>query len=308
MSALIILILVCVTVFVLFAIGVYRCTRQYSLQQRIQKLKTTTEVETLEEQMRKPFGQRVILPLASGIASLGRKLMPEEAVLSTRTKLVMAGLYPGMNEMHFLGVCWLMAFLFMFVAIFVGSSLAELEGASQVIVAVVAFGAGMFLPRAMLNDQIRKRQEAILVAFPYTLDLLAVCVEAGLGFDSALGYVMKKCEGPLADEFAKTLNEIRLGKPRVDALIDLGNRIGVEDVRSFITAIVHVNRMGCSITDSLRVQADMVRVKRRHRAQEKVMKMPVKMVFPLVLFIFPALFVVVLGPAVIAIVRELLSR
>ena len=116
---------------------------------------------------------------------------------------------------------------------------------------------------------------------------------------------MKKTHGPLADEFAKTLNEVRLGKPRIDALVDLAARIGVDDVRSFITAIVHVNRMGGSIVESLRVQADMVRVKRRHRAQEKVMKAPIKIVFPLVFCIFPAIWVVTIGPAAIRFVTVL---
>ena len=308
MSALFILIIVFVSIFILFAIGVYRCTGQYSIQRRIEELKTGAEVETIEEEMKKPFTQRVILPVAGRFASRIKALMPQVATSTARDKLIMAGMYPGMNEMHFLGICWLMGFLFMFLSIFVTSSLFQTEAVIQVVVAIGTFVAGFFFPKAMLNSQIKKRQEEILVTFPYALDLLAICVEAGLGFDSALGYVMKKSHGPLADEFAKTLNEIRLGKPRMDALVDLGRRIGVEDVRSFITAVVHVNKMGGSITDSLHVQADMVRVKRRHRAQEKVMKAPVKIVFPLVFCVFPALFVVVLGPAFIAIVRELYEK
>lgn len=308
MSALLILIIVFVSIFVLFTIGVYRCTGQYSVQRRIDELKSGLQVESIDEEMKKSFAERVILPAAASFASKIRTVLPQEATTSARDKLVMAGMYPGMNEMHFLGICWFMGFLFMFVSIFITKTLLELDALWQVCMAVALFIAGYLLPRVMLNTQIQKRQEEILVTFPYALDLLAICVEAGLGFDSALGYVMKKTHGPLADEFAKTLNEIRLGKPRVEALVDLGRRLGVEDVRSFITAVVHVNKMGGSITDSLRVQADMVRVKRRHRAQEKVMKAPIKIVFPLVFCIFPALFVVVLGPAVIAIARELYGK
>jgi tight adherence protein C len=308
MSALAILILVCVATCVLFAIGVYRCSREFSLQRRIEELTTTPKVETIEEEMKKPFMQRVVLPVAEATAKRVRNFMPKQAVAASRSRLIMAGLHPGMNEMHFLGICWLMAFLFLFLSVFVSSSLFHAAAIVQVIVAVVSFFAGLLLPQAVLNSQIRKRQDEIMVSFPYALDLLAICVEAGLGFDSALGYVMKKTHGPLADEFAKTLNEVRLGKPRVDALVDLSSRIGVEDVRSFITAIVHVNKMGGSIVDSLRVQADMVRVKRRHRAQEKVMKAPIKMVFPLVFCILPALFVVILCPALIAIIKEIVRR
>jgi len=308
MNVLALLILACVACFVLFAIGVIRWTREASLQRRIEGLKSGPEVETVEEEMKKPFSQRVILPVAATVADRVRTIMPKQAVVSTRAQLVTAGLYPGMNEMHFLGICWLLAFVFMFMSIFISSTVFQTTVIVQCLVAIASFFAGMFLPRAILNSQIRKRQDEIMVTFPYALDLLAICVEAGLGFDSALGYVMKKTHGPLADEFAKTLNEIRLGKPRIEALVDLAHRIAVDDVRSFITAIVHVNRMGGSITDSLRVQADMVRVKRRHRAQEKVMKAPIKMVFPLVLCILPALFVVILCPALIAIIKELAGK
>lgn len=308
MNILVLLIFGCVASFVFFAIGVIRWSREASLQRRIEELRTGSTVETVEEEMKKPFTQRVVLPLAAKIANAVRTFMPKQAVASTRARLITAGMYPAMNEMHFLGLCWLMAFLFMFLAIFVASYLFHASVIIQFIVAFASFLAGMLFPRAMLTSQIRKRQDEIMVSFPYALDLLAICVEAGLGFDSALGYVMKKTHGPLADEFAKTLNEVRLGKPRIEALVDLANRIAVDDVRSFITAIVHVNKMGGSITDSLRVQADMVRVKRRHRAQEKVMKAPIKLVFPLVICILPALFVVILCPALIAIIKEILPK
>jgi tight adherence protein C len=128
-----------------------------------------------------------------------------------------------------------------------------------------------------------------------------------MGFDAGIGYTMKKIKGPLSDEFSKTLNEIRLGKPRLEALEDLGNRTGVDELKTFITAVVHASRLGGSITQTLRIQADSIRVRRRQRAQEKAMKAPVKMVFPLVLFIFPALLVVIVGPALISIWRNLLQ-
>src|SRR5437870_5227197 len=126
MSILIILLAVCVTVFVLFAIGVYRSTAQYSLQRRIEELTTSPEVETVEEEMQKPFSSRVILPVAEKIARKVKNLMPQQAVSSVRAKLITAGLYPGTNEMHFLGICWLMAFAFMFFSIFMTSSVLHL--------------------------------------------------------------------------------------------------------------------------------------------------------------------------------------
>jgi tight adherence protein C len=158
-----------------------------------------------------------------------------------------------------------------------------------------------------LAQRVRKRQEEILLTLPYAIDVLSISVEAGMGFDTGVGYTMRKIKGPLAEEFSKTLNEIRLGKPRLDALEDLGNRTGVEELKIFITAVVHASRLGGSITNTLRVQADSIRVRRRQRAQETAMKAPVKMVIPLVFFIFPALFVVLLGPAGIRIWQQIMQ-
>jgi tight adherence protein C len=138
---------------------------------------------------------------------------------------------------------------------------------------------------------------------PYALDLLTITVEAGLGFDAALSYAMRKMKGPLMEEFAKTLNEVRLGKPRLEALEDLASRTGVEDLKIFITAIVHASRLGSSITNTLRVQAEALRTRRRQRAQELALKAPVKMTFPLVFMIFPALFAVVLGPGFLSVLK-----
>jgi tight adherence protein C len=170
---------------------------------------------------------------------------------------------------------------------------------------LIAAFAGYILPQFVLGKKLKKRQEDILVSLPYSIDILSISVEAGMGFDAAVGYTMRKIKGPLAEEFSKTLNEIRLGKPRLEALEDLGNRTGVEDLKTFITAVVHASRLGGSITNTLRIQADSIRVRRRQRAQEQAMKAPIKIVFPLVLFIFPALFVVLLGPALVGIWQQL---
>jgi tight adherence protein C len=172
---------------------------------------------------------------------------------------------------------------------------------------LLAAVGGYALPQFILSKRVHARQEDILLNLPYSIDILSISVEAGMGFDAGVGYTMRKIKGPLAEEFAKTLNEIRLGKPRLEALEDLGNRTGVEELKTFITAVVHASRLGGSITNTLRIQADSIRVRRRQRAQERAMKAPVKMVFPLVLFIFPALFVVILGPAGISIWQQLLQ-
>jgi len=167
-----------------------------------------------------------------------------------------------------------------------------------------AFG-GYILPQFVLGRKVRIRQDQILTNLPYSIDILSISVEAGMGFDAAVGYTMRKIKGPLAEEFSKTLNEIRLGKPRLEALDDLGNRTGVDDLKTFITAVVHASRLGGSITNTLRIQADSIRTRRRQRAQEQAMKAPIKIVFPLVFFIFPALFIVLLGPALVSVWNQL---
>ena len=232
----------------------------------------------------------------------------------THKRLLMAGLYPRVTAAHLLGLCWLCAagcFLLMFLLLIsLGGSGSQLKFDDPMNILYLGVGTlcGYQLPQFILSRRVRERQETILLSLPYAIDILSISVEAGMGFDAGVGYTMRKIKGPLSEEFSKTLNEIRLGKPRLEALEDLGNRTGVDVLKTFITAIVHANRLGGSITQTLRIQADSIRVRRRQRAQEKAMKAPVKMVFPLVLFIFPALFVVILGPAFISIYRTIMSQ
>jgi len=162
----------------------------------------------------------------------------------------------------------------------------------------LVFGAiGYYIPRVELNRRVRHRQETILRALPSSIDLIAIAIEAGMGFDQALGYVRKRTRGPLSDEFGATLNEIRLGKSRVEALQHLANRFDIEDLKVFVGAVIESFQLGTSLAQTLRVQADSTRLLQRQRVQEEVMKVPVKILFPLVFFVFPVLLVVVLGPA-----------
>ncbi len=295
----------------LLAVGLYRSTARYAVEQRIEQIKTS-EAQTQEEELEKPFVQRVLLPLGEGVSKLFRGAAPAQVAERTHKKLVMAGLYPRVTAVQMQGLCWFSSaacVLLMFMLLLArGASSAgnfRYNDPMNLVCLLVAIGAGFILPQFILSKKVAERQENILIALPYAIDLLSISVEAGMGFDAAVGYTMRKTQGPLAEEFAKSLNEIRLGKPRLDALEDLGNRTGVEDLKTFVTAVVHASRLGGSITNTLRVQADSIRVRRRQRAQEMAMKAPVKMVFPLVFFIFPALFVVVIGPALMAIIKQL---
>lgn len=296
---------------VLLLVGLYRGSSKFAVEQRIERLKET-EAQTPEEELERPFVQRILLPLGESVAKLFRGYTPGEVADRTQKKLVMAGLFPRVTAVQLQGLCWfsmaacvvLMFILLVTLGNAPGGTVSFNDPLNIGYLVVAAF-AGYILPQFVLGKRVRSRQAEILVTLPYSIDLLTISVEAGMGFDAAVGYTMRKIRGPLAEEFAKTLNEIRLGKPRLEALEDLGNRTGVEDLKTFVTAVVHASRLGGSITSTLRIQADSIRVRRRQRAQEQAMKAPVKMVFPLVFFIFPALFIVILGPALIAIMGQL---
>jgi tight adherence protein C len=296
---------------VLLVIGFYRSSPRFAVEKRIERI-TAAEPQTPEEELQRPFVQRVLLPLGESVSRLVRGYTPAEMAERTHKRLLMAGLYPRMTGSQLLGLCWFSAaawVVLMFVLLLVlgagPGGKVRLEDPFNLFYLLIAAAGGYIIPQFVLSRRIKKRQEEILVNLPYSIDLLSISVEAGMGFDAAVGYVMRKTKGPLAEEFAKTLNEIRLGKPRLEALEDLGNRTGVEELKAFVTAVVHSSRLGASITNTLRIQADSIRVRRRQRAQEQAMKAPVKMVFPLVFCIFPALFFVVLGPPLVSIIQNL---
>jgi tight adherence protein C len=178
-------------------------------------------------------------------------------------------------------------------------------GSMQMIVTLALAGGGFLLPNMWLKSKAKQRQKAILKSLPDAIDLLTTSVEAGLGIDAALGQVAEKVRGPISVEIRRVLRDIAMGSSRRDALIQFAERTQLPDVQQFVNAIVQAEQMGVSLGQVIRVQADQMRVKRRQRAEQQAYKAPVKMVFPLVLFIFPAIFVVVLGPAMLQIMKSL---
>jgi tight adherence protein C len=165
-------------------------------------------------------------------------------------------------------------------------------------VAVLSTGVAYFLPELLLYSRGQERQEAIALELADTLDQMTIAVEAGLGFESAMSRAGSNGKGPLAEELVRTLQDIAVGQPRRDAYLALADRTGVPDLRRFIRAVVQADQYGVSIADVLRTQAAEMRLKRRQRAEEKAMQIPVKVIFPLILCILPTLFIVLLGPAV----------
>ena len=177
------------------------------------------------------------------------------------------------------------------------------EGAGVVVIVLVAAAIGFFLPDIWIGNLGQRRQQLIQNGLPDAIDMMTVCVEAGLGFDSALARVALNLDGPVAGEFARVLQEMQFGKSRAEALRSMVDRTDVSELRTFVSSLIQSAELGISIGDVLRAQAGEMRIKRRQRAEERAQKLPVKILLPLVFCILPCVFIVVLGPAVINIVH-----
>ena len=257
-----------------------------------------------DEDLNRPFAQRVISPITGSLAAGMGRLTPRAVRRMVGDKLAAAGGFQGIGTDGYL-LLWGSVALVCPLAAALLAGMAGMPGNKAAGLTLMAFALGAAWPLLFLNHRIAARKAGIQKSLPDVLDLLTVSVEAGLGFDGALFKVAEKLKGPLVDDFARLLQEIRVGVPRRDALHALGRRCDVDDLSLFVSALVQADQLGVSIGNVLRVQSAAMREKRRQRAQEKAMKAPVKMLLPLVMCIFPTLFVILLGPAVIQIVTNL---
>lgn len=259
------------------------------------------EVENVRDQeLLRPFAERALVPVLGGLTSLGRRFTPIGYVDGVRKKFIYAGNGSADAVDRFLAVRVITVLLIpvVFVVVYLWNPLG-LDGMLQ-LVAFLLFGFALLAgPDAVLSRRVEARQHELQLMLPDILDLLTISVEAGLGFEQALDRTINAVPGALSEEFARMLGEVRAGASRADAMRALEQRTNVPEVRSFVLAILQADTFGVSIGRVLRAQADEMRVKRRQLAQERAQKAPVKMLIPMVFCVFPALFVVVLGPAVI---------
>ena len=278
-----------------------------SIRMRLKALdRITQERSDIDEELTRPFAQRVLSPLSGRLASSLMRITPNAIRRLVEEKLAMSGSFGGLSIDGFLLLWGGLAFAFPVIAIvllYLG------QAATHIIagIAMLAFAFGAALPFILLNQQIKQRKHSIQKDLPDVLDLLTVSVEAGLGFDGALAKLVEKMKGALAEEFSRVLQEIRVGVTRRNALHALGARCDVPDLSLFTTSIVQADQLGVSIGNVLRVQSAAMREKRRQRAEEKAMKAPIKMLLPLVLFIFPTIFIILLGPAIIQIMDSFIG-
>ena len=251
------------------------------------------------------FKERVLVPLALRLAGLVVKVTPQKQLEQLRHKLELAGMTNTDPSTLLLQRIVFMIALGVAGAL-VGFTLRKNETIMmKMIYTIGAAALGYYFPILSVNSKIQKRQQSIIRALPDALDLLVICVEAGLGFDMAMGKVYEKWDNELALAFGRVLREIQLGRLRRDALKEMAERMDVQDVNIFTAAIIQADQLGVSMASILRVQSDQMRVKRRQRAQEKAQQAPVKMTIPLVLLIFPSIWVVLLGPAVLKVMEAM---
>jgi tight adherence protein C len=251
-----------------------------------------------EETLAKPVSERAVAPIVMGLGRALSRFTPVGWLKRTQKRLIFAGSPGGLdaNAWAVIKLLGLAAGIGLFVLVV---SVLDLTFNMTMLVLAMTLILGFFGPDAWLSRRVEERHATMLRALPDVLDLLVISVEAGLGFDSALSRVVATVPGPLSEEFFRMLQETRVGVTRRDAMRHLMERTDLDELRSFILSMMQAEAFGVTISRVLRVQADEMRVKRRQRAQEKAFAAPVKLVFPLVFCIFPALFIVLLGPAAI---------
>ncbi len=289
------------TTIILIAVGLTSPTTSDDVAVRLEEFASRSAPLTLEEiELSQPFTQRIMLPILKGLASFVTRFTPTHTLEATRHNLEMAGRPNNWGATEFFGaragVAILMgAFAFLLTSV-TGQAFLIRLGAT-----VLGFVLGYLLPALWLGGKIRRRQDEVLKAMPDALDLLTICVEAGLGFDAAMAKVAEKWDNALSQAFSRVIQEIRLGKLRRVALREMDRTTGVADITSFVAAVIQADQLGVSMAKVMRIQSEQMRIKRRQRAEEKAHQAPVKMLFPLVFLIFPSIYIVLLGPAVLVV-------
>ncbi|GAC1654704.1 MAG: type II secretion system F family protein [Candidatus Dormibacteraceae bacterium] len=270
-----------------------------------QRLKGYGEIEptTLDEiELQKPFSERVLRPLLERFGRFIADRTPEKSRDSLRVKMGLAGNPGNFSVGGFQALRDVVAFFGLVLGGLVGL-LVHHDTVGAVIGGAGAAILGFYLPLLWLNSLANTRRKAIAKAMPDSMDMLTIASEAGQSFDAAMGNVVDKFDNALADEFAKVIRETQLGRPRLEALEDMGRRCGVEELNSFVQAIIQSEQMGVGIAKILRIQSAELRRRRRQKAQEQAAQASLKMMLPMVGCIFPTLWIILLGPAILVVLK-----
>lgn len=258
---------------------------------------------TASTELNQPLFTRVLRPMLDSMGKVMMKITPRELLTTLENKMEKAGNPYNMSIKDWLNIQAMLVIGLPVLTLLAGRAF-DIQMGKLVLYIFAEAALSFVLPGFILGKILKSRQKVILNSLPDVIDLLTVSVEAGLGFDSALLKVVEKKPGPLASELDKVLQEIKVGKQKKDALRDMSLRVDLQDLTIFVGAIIQADQFGVGVSNVLRIQAEQMRRKRRQRAQEKAMKAPVKMLIPMILFIFPTLFVVLLGPVVIQLLEQ----
>ena len=291
----------------LIALGLAGSSPVDPVQARLTQL-GTMQAKSLEElELQSPFLERTLRPIAAGLSARMSRVASSSFRDKAEKRLALAGNPGNLRVADWLGIkaVGVIVGALLFVFLFGVVGVLGLPPVLRILMGGIGLMFGYTIPEFWLGGRVKKRQHAILLQIPDALDLLTISVRAGLGFDGALAKVVEKINGPLTDEFRRALAEVRVGKPRRDALRDIVPRTEVAPLTNFIGAIIQAEQLGVSISKVLQVQSEQLRIERRQRAEEMAAKAPIKMLFPLVGCIFPSLFIIILGPAIILIMQNL---
>jgi tight adherence protein C len=276
------------------------------LAARLAEFSQRGEPVSLEEiELSQPFVERVVMPMMRKLGELSSKFTPQHMLENTRKRLELAGNPGRIDASTFMVLHFAAAGIFGGI-VFLLSLFSKTFTTPVKLLLVLGFAVlGYFFPDLWLKSKADSRQKGVRKAMPDALDLLTICVEAGLGFDAAMSKVNEKWDNELSLAFGRVIREIQLGKLRREALKDMAERLGLPEMTSFVAAVIQSEMLGVSMAKVLRIQSDQMRMKRRQRAEEEAHKAPIKMIFPMGLFIFPALMIVLLTPAGLKLWRSL---
>lgn len=289
--------LISLAVLAIFA-GVYKERRFREIRVRLNAMNQTYQTDHPDTEPSENFMERVLRPLGRDtLARLG-KMTPSGNLILLRQQLRMAGNPGNMAVIDFLGIKMLTAVGTAILTAIYLISLQEMPGSQATLFAVAGAIVGLYLPNFWLSGRIRQRQAEISKALPNALDMLTTMVDAGLGFDIALVRLCERWNNPLTHELERVVYEMRMGVRRMQALRNLGDRVDVPELRTFIAVLIQADQLGISIGNILHAQSEQIRQRRRQKVEEKAATMPLKMMPIIALFIFPALFAVLLGPSI----------
>ncbi|MCP4356757.1 MAG: type II secretion system F family protein [Chloroflexi bacterium] len=290
---------------IVFSVILLRRAEDDPLLTRIDEFAAREELASIEEiELSMPITDRIFVPILRKMSEFLTRYTPQKTLESTTRMLELAGNPRNMRAAEFMAIR--IGFtIFMGALIFLMMSRTSNAAINKrLLYTVGACGLGWILPWMYLKSKADRRKDAVIKKLPDALDLMTICVDAGLVFNAAMQKVDEKWDDPLANEFGRVIHEMQLGKSRRQALRDMADRTDVPDVTSFIAAVIQADQLGVGIGKVLRIQSEQMRVRRRQRAEEKAQQAPVKMMFPMVFLIFPSIFIVLLGPALFQILRN----